>query len=76
MVRVRGPTANDSPAPAAKPAAKPAPAAAPSSGGAGGDDNITDDEFEDLLDQLHGAGKGPATESAKPAKSAPEKSSG
>lgn len=27
-----------------------------------GDENITDDEFEDLLDQLHGKGQGPGSE--------------
>jgi two-component system chemotaxis sensor kinase CheA len=33
---------------------------APSGSGGGGGDLITDDEFEKLLDDLHGAGKGPA----------------
>ncbi len=47
--------------------ASPAPAA-----GAGGD-LITDDEFENLLDQLHGKGKGPGVVAASATSSEPEK---
>lgn len=39
---------------------------------AGGGDLITDDEFENLLDQLHGAGKGPGKEAAASAPAAPK----
>lgn len=41
-----------------------APASAPASMsmGADGDDLMTDDEFERLLDELHGSGKGPSAE--------------
>ena len=51
-------------------ASVPAPEASSAPAGAsGGGDLITDDEFEKLLDDLHGAGKGPAAVSAaeKPA---------
>ncbi|WP_104402271.1 chemotaxis protein CheA [Vibrio penaeicida] len=51
--------ASDSPAPAPVTPAAPAPAAP--SAGIGGD-LMTDDEFENLLDQLHGSGKGPSPE--------------
>ncbi len=44
------------PAPAEKSAAAPA--------ASGDGENISDDEFEDLLDQLHGKGKGPTKEGA------------
>ena len=47
-----------------------APPASPEAGTGGADDLITDDEFEDLLDQLQAAGKGPAASppaEAKPA---------
>lgn len=37
----------------------PAPAPAPAAASAGAGDEITDDEFEALLDELHGAGKAP-----------------
>ncbi|WP_115719183.1 chemotaxis protein CheA [Gallaecimonas mangrovi] len=47
-----------------------APAAAES---AGGIDDITDAEFESLLDELHGTDKGPSTASAAPAASEPKK---
>src|SRR5690606_17374882 len=51
--------------------AEPAPKAAPAAAAAGGDELITDDEFEALLDELHGKGKGPtavaAAATAKPA---------
>ncbi len=47
---------------AAAPPEPPAPAAAPVA--SGDSDNISDDEFEDLLDQLHGKGKGPTKEGA------------
>ncbi len=46
--------ADGTPSPAPTP--EPAPTAAPTSGD---DEDITDEEFEALLDQLHGAGKGP-----------------
>lgn len=53
--------AEAAPAPASTPAPSPAPAAA----SAGGDDeDITDEEFEALLDQLHGSGKGPGEKAA------------
>ncbi len=57
------------PSPAAPKAAAPStPESAPAAGGDG--DLITDDEFENLLDQLHGAGKAPtkneATKAAAP----------
>ncbi len=43
--------------------AKPIPvAAAPREVGAGDDDLMSDDEFERLLDELHGSGKGPSEE--------------
>ncbi|MCP5350056.1 MAG: chemotaxis protein CheA [Oceanospirillaceae bacterium] len=66
------PAAQESAAPVAAedPFADTTPAAAP----AGSDDEITDDEFEALLDQLHGKGKGPApvaAESSAPAPAAP-----
>ena len=47
-------------APAAKKPA--APKAATSASSSGGDDLMTDDEFEKLLDELHGSGKGPSIE--------------
>lgn len=49
-------------APASAPPAAPAPASKPAP--SGGDDEITDDEFESLLDDLHGQGKGPNAEVA------------
>lgn len=63
---------------APKPAASPAaPAAEPSPTAAGDSDLITDDEFEALLDQLHGSGpvvkQAPA---AEPAADAPAAASG
>lgn len=45
------------PPPPPPPPSKPAPSAA-----AGGDDLMTDEEFEKLLDDLHGSGKGPSVE--------------
>jgi two-component system chemotaxis sensor kinase CheA len=62
--------------------ATPSAAGAGNSGASGGadDDLMTDDEFEKLLDQLHGSGKGPSAEEldmatrpavAKPADSQP-----
>ncbi|WP_419147810.1 chemotaxis protein CheW [Pseudoalteromonas 'SMAR'] len=38
-----------------------------SSDDAGGIDEITEEEFENLLDELHGSGKGPAPTSSEPA---------
>lgn len=65
----KGSFAKDSPenqaqAPSTPPANEPAaatPAPSPSapSASAGSDDEITDEEFESLLDDLHGSGKGP-----------------
>ncbi|XOV79248.1 MAG: chemotaxis protein CheW [Aestuariibacter sp.] len=60
----------------------PPPAAASESAESGtavsDDEDITDDEFEALLDQLHGAGKGPSIDAKpqgdKPAAAAPAKS--
>ena len=57
------------PTPAPSPAPVPAPAPSIGSG-----DTITDDEFEALLDQLHGKGQGPGNSEA-PAASAPAQSS-
>lgn len=61
-----------SPEPASAPAPAKAPAPAPTAA-SGDDDDITDEEFEALLDQLHGSGKGPGVEQAdtKPAAPAP-----
>ncbi len=53
-----------------KPSAAPSEAAKPA---ASGDSNIiNDDEFEDLLDQLHGKGKGPTKQATAPASPAAE----
>ncbi len=65
------------PAPAAPAPAAPAPATlAPAAAAASNTDEITEDEFDALLDQLHGSGKGPGTkegEEAAPVKAeAPE----
>ncbi|TQV84192.1 chemotaxis protein CheA [Exilibacterium tricleocarpae] len=71
----RGP-GGETPA-AAAPGDKPPAAAAPSGEAApppaakAGDDLITEDEFEDLLDQLHGKGKAPANEQDKAAATPP-----
>ena len=76
----KGPGPSKSEEAAAEPAAPEAPAAeAPAA--AGGEENISESEFEELLDKLHGKGKGPtdidaaaepaATPAAEPAK-APE----
>ncbi|MGB3621436.1 chemotaxis protein CheA [Ketobacter sp. MCCC 1A13808] len=63
--------AKASPKTAAKKSASTA-AAAPKTG-ATSSDEITDDEFESILDQMHGKGKGPtAAHSPKPAKVAPD----
>ncbi|MFO1388145.1 chemotaxis protein CheA [Cellvibrio sp.] len=56
-------TVAPTPAPASVAAAPSAPPSAAASAG----DEITEDEFEALLDQLHGKGKGPGVEAAKPA---------
>ncbi|GMQ47191.1 chemotaxis protein CheA [Vibrio sp. 10N] len=56
----KGPSAADaqpSPVESAKPASAPAPAATPANDGG---DLMTDEEFEKLLDELHGVGKGPS----------------
>lgn len=68
-------TGNASPAPAALPAAAVAvapPAAAQPAAPAGGGDLITEDEFEALLDQLHG----PAPHAGAPAAAAKPAASG
>lgn len=52
-----GDTSSSSAASATPPASKPATQDVALTGG---DDEITDDEFEALLDQLHGQGKGPS----------------
>merc|ERR1712157_47469 len=41
-----------------------APAPAPVTPSEAGDEEITDDEFEALLDQLHGSGQGPTKQGA------------
>ncbi|MBO6258516.1 MAG: chemotaxis protein CheA [Succinivibrio sp.] len=54
------------PAPTPAPEPAPAPAAAPAAESSGGDDksidDITEDEFEALLDQLHGKGHAPGAD--------------
>lgn len=49
---------------ASTPAAIPTPASAPAASDGGAGDLINDDEFEALLDQLHGKGKGPSVTGA------------
>lgn len=49
-------------------------AAKPAAPIAGGDELISDDEFEDLLDQLHGKGKGPSVGGQPAAAAAPSAS--
>ncbi|PPK51978.1 chemotaxis protein CheA [Marinobacter persicus] len=56
--------AKDASGPAAQSSDKPKQADASSGDG---DDLISDDEFEDLLDQLHGKGAGPSAQDASPA---------
>ncbi len=56
---------NEDDVPAASNSA-PAPAPAPAPASSGSDD-ISEDEFDSLLDQLHGAGKGPGVGAAAPA---------
>jgi len=51
-------------------ATKPAASSTPASGG--GDDLITEDEFDQLLDELHGKGKGPGADVSKEKKEAPK----
>ncbi|MCC2606187.1 chemotaxis protein CheA [Planctobacterium marinum] len=72
----KGKFAGESDSGSAQPASAPAPAKAPAPASAvavGDDDDITDEEFEALLDQLHGSGKGPGAEEAdsKPVTPAP-----
>lgn len=51
---------NEAPSPKPVPKAPPKTSPAPAAGGdASGGDLISDNEFEQLLDELHGAGKGP-----------------
>jgi len=66
------PVANDAGDSAAQSSDKPKQANASSGDG---DDLISDDEFEDLLDQLHGKGSGPSAQDASPApkQAAPKK---
>lgn len=60
----------DAPAPVAAPAPVSSPSPAPAASSAVGDDqDITDEEFEALLDQLHGSGKGPSETAAASAPS-------
>ena len=59
-----GAPAAAAPAPAPKPAPKPAPAPEPAAD-AGDSDTITEDEFEKLLDQLHGQGVAPGADNDK-----------
>ncbi len=58
-------------APSAAPVASAAAKNPPAAASAGGDELITDDEFEKLLDQLHGKGKGPTVAEEAP-KAAPK----
>jgi two-component system chemotaxis sensor kinase CheA len=72
----RGPSVDSSTPKVTSPAT--APVAAPSSYSSAADDNLmTDDEFEKLLDELHGSGKGPTIEeleqAVKPAAELPPK---
>lgn len=77
------PDTGEAPPSAAKaaPAPEPAPVAAPvaatpePAAGSGGIDEITDDEFDQLMDELHGKKGGP-TASAAPAAVAPAASAG
>lgn len=59
------PVVSQSAAPAA-PISRASSSSAPSSSAQGNDDHITDDEFEKLLDDLHGSGKGPAVDNSAP----------
>ncbi|MCO6412091.1 MAG: chemotaxis protein CheA [Thiogranum sp.] len=67
----KGPAPATSSAPGASPPLAAPDIAVPESGIAGGDD-ITEEEFDALLDQLHGAGKAPAVQAgnAQPVKPA------
>ncbi|WP_428771667.1 chemotaxis protein CheA [Vibrio sp.] len=58
----KGPSASGSAAVSNPPATNPPTGAAASSSPSEGDDLMTDDEFEKLLDELHGTGKGPSAE--------------
>ena len=58
--------ASDSEASESAPSSTPPVTPAASSAGRSGDDEITDDEFESLLDDLHGRGKGPNVAGAAP----------
>ncbi len=58
---------------AASESARPS-SSAPAAGGSGGDDLISDDEFESLLDELHGRGKGPTKVRSEAAASSPARS--
>ncbi|MCC4235599.1 chemotaxis protein CheA [Vibrio anguillarum] len=58
----KAPTVEPAPEVTAKPTTPPKSTAAPKASAGGGDDLMTDDEFEKLLDELHGSGKGPLPE--------------
>ncbi|MDO6693930.1 chemotaxis protein CheA [Aliiglaciecola sp. 3_MG-2023] len=64
------PTEPSTPTEPSNPASPPEPTAPSASAGSSDSDDISDDEFEALLDQLHGEGKGPAAVS-KPVSPAP-----
>jgi two-component system chemotaxis sensor kinase CheA len=64
-------SANAETPPPAEPEKTEAPAASAPPAGGGDSDLITDSEFEELLDRLHGKGKPGATDSAAPATEAP-----
>lgn len=79
-----GAAASEAPAAAEPTAPEAATPAAPAAASSGGDDLITEDEFEALLDQLHGKGNSPtgtapaqstqaSTPAPTPASTAPEK---
>lgn len=65
----KAPTAKAAPAPIASAhaatSASPAGAVSTATVSTGGGDEISDDEFEALLDQLHGKGKGPGVDAPK-----------
>ncbi|MDR9466739.1 chemotaxis protein CheA [Marinospirillum sp.] len=48
------------------------PASSPAASSGGNDDLITEDEFDQLLDELHGKGKGPGADVSKDKKEAPK----
>lgn len=71
----KGPVIADAKAEAAPAAPEPEPAAAAeqaTAGGAESDETISESEFEELLDKLHGKGKSPTAAAAEGAAKAPE----